>query len=626
MPDSSVRWRLEGGYSRLLDRTRVEVTLEKGPAHQQLNLTPLGLFKEPTELILRVTHGFKASGPGNLRWRLQPGARLRAVVLQPRNAYLGNFRVPETHFAIQWDVEGEVTSRLLERFSRMLISAEAGSTLVHSWVTLFSSEVSLVSAIQQSWEAYVDPFDPKEVLRLRERQVIRFRWSGRLGTVIGVEWGLGTGWQVGASKSLLELETALKARALLQAELEISQRGSFVLRLSRRSGQIQVSVAEDRELSLTGQLEVRATLRDTVKLKPGWSATAPLFEPLNDRLAEAVGRRAEIALVLESERWRRRHALLKAIWKKPTEHLFFDDYRKLVSGKLPAPRPGLELSGRIETMRGKRLTVALNILSWIRLGRSSEKRKYYRVDLGPSGELTVEEGNFVEKTRYRWDQLQLVSLLCTQRTTDAETARKFLWTFQKKKKFERIELVRMLKKALHLRSISSFDLPAARRFPLQLDLCWCSEFSEAGIETIQKSPQQNKWEALVTALEVAEPENYKEGRFMRDWIVSSKVRETIDVNPIQSHLESIYPLAGRSSFERRQVVGTYLRVKKFLQLVEVWERGEEKRLIDSLDLGWELPIFFWFHLLCPTGLRKSVVILRGDLERVWGEPAVIDDR
>jgi len=625
MPRPSVRWRLEGGYSHLLDRARVEVTLEEGPTHQQLMLTPLGMSKRPTELVLRVSHGFKARGPGNLRWKLEPGARIRAIVLQPGNAYLGNFRVPEGQFAIQWDVAGEVSSTALRRFSSMLVSAEAGSTVVQSWVTLLSGEVSLLSAIRQSWKSYVDPFDPKEVSRLSDRQVTKFRWSGRLGASIGVEWGIGTGWQVGASKAFLKLQTALKAQVALKAKLEISQSGSFALQLSRRDGEVRLSISEDRRSQRLGRLAVRATLRNTIKLQPQWSVLAPLLAPLNAKLAEAVAKRFEIAFVLESERSRRHHLLLSALWKRPTRALFVEEYGGLLSGSLPGLRPGLKVTGRIEVVRGERVDLALNLLSWIHLGKSSEKKRFFHVDLGPRGELTVEEGRFSRKTSYRWEELQLVSLLCAQRSSGTGSRNRIVWTFEKKREFRRAELVRLLKKALHLRSISEFELPGPKGFPLELELCWCSEFTEKGIEVVKSSLRQEKWNALVTALALAEPENYGPQGSVTDWISSSRVRESIDLNPVQSHLESIYPLRGRSASERKQVVSTYLRVKRLLHLAELWEQGDQDQLIDALDLGWEVPIFFWFHLLCPAEFRRSAVILRGGLNRVWGAPEVLTD-
>ena len=81
-------------------------------------------------------------------------------------------------------------------------------------------------------------------------------------------------------------------------------------------------------------------------------------------------------------------------------------------------------------------------------------------------------------------------------------------------------------------------------------------------------------------------------------------------------------MAGRSSFERRQVVTSYLRAKKFLRWMEAWKRGDEERLMKSLDLGWEIPVFFWFHLLCPEDAVRSAVVLNGDLNRVWGDTSL----
>jgi hypothetical protein len=625
MAKARLGWKLEGGYALLLNRTRLDVTMEEGPLRQQLKLTPFGLFREPTELIFRTRTGLKTVGPGPLQWRLKPGARIRAVILQPSNAYLGNFRIPKNHYGVQWDVEGEVTSEVSNRQAKVLMSAEVGSIVIHSWVILFAKEVPLISAVEESWRAFVNPFDPEQVQGLSERHVIRFRWRGKLSTTVGVSWGVGTGWHVGASKTLLRLQTAVAAKAGFKAVLSLSQSGSFVLRLSKRKGQIRLSIDRDRGFSGQTRFEVRATLKNSVEITPSWRGAKPLLEPLNDKLAEAVARRAEIAFTLESERWKRRHSLLKAFWMDPSEHSFIQDYQGIVSGRIPRARQGLKLSGRIETVRGKRLKIVLNILNWLRLGKSSEEKEYFRVEVGPRGEITIEEGHFVARTRYHWDELQLVSLLNSHRKSRQGSRKKFLWTFQLKKEFDRIELMRLLKKALHLRSIFSFDLPGPSKFPLTVDLSWYSEFSGSGIAQVRRSTREARWEALVASLELADPKLYARGSFARDWVVFSGVRSIIDENPIQSHLKSIYPKRGRSMLERKQVVATYLRVKSFLQLMELWEQEDQKRLMKSLDLGWELPIFYWFHLLCPASQRKSVVILKGDLEKVWGDPGIIED-
>jgi hypothetical protein len=484
----------------------------------------------------------------------------------------------------------------------------------------------LNSAIQRCWQAYVDPFDPEEVLQLSDRQVIRWRWSGRLSATVGVEWNLGTGWQVGASKFLLGLQAGLSTGVGLRAGLKLIRRGSFVLRVAKRRGKVQLSITEDRECRRTGSVSVRATLRDAVKLKLKPKEVEPLLQPLNERLAKALARRAEIKFALESRRWRKRHALLRASWKNPKGASFAEDYQQLKHGQLPESKPGFELSGQLESVQGTRFSVDLNILNWIKLGKSSEQKKFYRVELGPGGEVAIEEGEVVEKTRYRWDELQLVRLLCGKRVASGVTKEEYLWTFRQRKKFARLELVRLLKKALQLRSISSFDLPSNEKFPFQIELYWSSEFSMAGIEAVRRSSRERKWDALVSALQIAEPDEYSKGSFWMDWIVSDTVRDTVDLNPIQSHLESIYPVSGRSGFQRKQVVAAYLRAKKFLQLMDFWEKGSHEQVMKSLRLGWELPIFFWFHLLCPPDQKRSAVVLTGDLERVWGDVSVIGDR
>jgi len=181
----------------------------------------------------------------------------------------------------------------------------------------------------------------------------------------------------------------------------------------------------------------------------------------------------------------------------------------------------------------------------------------------------------------------------------------------------------LLRTVLHQRSIRSFDLPAARSFPLELEITWLSRFSADGIRAIRNESRDQQWDGLVKALEIAETERYASGSFRRDWITYESVRDVIDLNPVQAHLASIYPIKGRSSFQRRQVVSAYFRARRFLRLVECWGADEPARILDSLSLGWDVPVFIWFHLLCPAAQRTSALVVRGDLERVWGNTDLV---
>ncbi len=101
---AELTWRLEGGYSRFIEGSRVELRLEKKPFRQSLDVSPSGLIhrSQPMDLIFRATRGFTGKGPGGVRWRVRPQGQVRSVILFAGNAFLGNFRVPP----ITWPFNG----------------------------------------------------------------------------------------------------------------------------------------------------------------------------------------------------------------------------------------------------------------------------------------------------------------------------------------------------------------------------------------------------------------------------------------------------------------------------------------------------------------------------------------
>ena len=131
--------------------------------------------------------------------------------------------------------------------------------------------------------------------------------------------------------------------------------------------------------------------------------------------------------------------------------------------------------------------------------------------------------------------------------------------------------------------------------------------------------------ALVRALEIAEPERYGKATFWRDWIDHRDLRVTIDEDPIQTHLATRYPIQGRTSFQRQQVVAAYRKPKTFFSLLESWREEELKESLNLFRLGLDMPIFVFFHLLCPPKQRRSGAVLTGDWEQVWGETEILED-
>ncbi len=56
---TELTWRLEGGYSRFIEGSQVELRLEKKPFRHSLDVSPSGLVhrSQPIDLIFRVTRG-----------------------------------------------------------------------------------------------------------------------------------------------------------------------------------------------------------------------------------------------------------------------------------------------------------------------------------------------------------------------------------------------------------------------------------------------------------------------------------------------------------------------------------------------------------------------------------------
>lgn len=71
------------------------------------------------------------------------------------------------------------------------------------------------------------------------------------------------------------------------------------------------------------------------------------------------------------------------------------------------------------------------------------------------------------------------------------------------------------------------------------------------------------------------------------------------------------------------MVAAYRRVKRFFDILEYWKVGEHVRIMRAFSLGLDLPVFVFFHLLCPKELRDSGVLMTGDLERVWGNEELL---
>jgi hypothetical protein len=336
---------------------------------------------------------------------------------------------------------------------------------------------------------------------------------------------------------------------------------------------------------------------------------------VNRACEEALARRLETGLSIDSRRQRTDATILRAVWLKPEQPSFIAGYGQLLRGQAPAPSDALRVTGRLETVRGRQLAIHLNLLDWVRLGHTSERTASQVVSLGPAGEVLIESGETFEKTDYRWDEIQLLKLW---RGGQSGYDKDEVWTWGREDQFSRLALRHLLRAALHLGMIPEFELPAKSAFPIRARLLFVTRFTARGFEAVRTASSDACWEGLVKALELADPDRYGAQTFWRDWIDAPAVRERVDEDPVQADLLTRYPVPGRSQFERTGAVVAYRKAKRFLNLLQIWRRGDWDGLLPAFRLGMDVPIFLFFHLLCPVSERSSAALLTGDLERTWG--------
>ena len=635
---AKLTWRLEGGYSRFIEGSRVELRLKQGPLRQSLEVSPKGLVDRsvPIELIFQAARTFSGRGPVGMGWSLNPQGSVRALVLFAGNAFLGNFRVPSNHIAIQWDLQVQAEAAVGKRRLPLFIEVDAKTRLYHSWVTLFPDNTLIIKALQEAWQSYRSPLDSSEVLQMLQGQVVRWRWSGRLQLAMGIEWGLEAGWAIPGRIPVMTLQKALLSGAALGARFRFSEEGEFALQLRKKAQRIEFRLRRlQQRMKQTGfsaGVHLGSQLRVT-RLSP-WpqgalgiltkGLTQPASKKMNQVLKQALVRSLEISLALEKVRWRRGATMLVANWSGSDRDLFHQSYSQLLRGSLPTAGNGMEFSGSFERITGQRVTLHLNVLNWVGMGQSKERQLRQTVRVSPAGDIVIEVAEELKKTRYGWDQVQFLRLLHRETIEKSKRRREFLWSYGQQERFSYSELHQLLTMTLQMGVIKTFSLPPRSRFPLTVQLLVVTRFSPKGLAQVRRASRARRWEALIDALEIADPKRYAGRTFWRDWIDHPELRERIDQDPVQTHLATRYPLGGRSSFERRQVVAAYRRAKRFLTLLEHWKAGEYQKIMKAFTLGLDLPIFVFFHLLCPPEHRLSGALMTGDWEQAWGETELLE--
>jgi hypothetical protein len=632
----ALKWRLKGGYSQFLDGSQVELACRERSFAAALQMYPMTLARrhQPVEVEFRMGRSYSGEAAPGIRWRIGPEARVRALLLFEGNAFLGNFRVPKGHFAVQWDLEARAEAGLNQKDLPALIGFSAGTRLYQSWVRVFGDNRTFRSALQTAWEEYKNPFSATDIHSMVDGEVIRWRFEGHAQLAVDFNWGVGTGWALPGDLPLVDVEKRIGAIAGAGARFLLRQEGEFSLQLRKQGPQIKLHLRRSRTArrKLSASLGVQV-LRPVEVKHIGWTEPKaakaisrtlgqPLVGQLDRACEKALDRRLSLALSIAREGWKKRGTLLDATWKAPALEDFQPSYCELLKARIPDSSPGLRVTGKLENIRGRRVSLDFCWLNWLRLRNQTERESQEVISVGPSGEVVVEQTESLEKHSYRWDEIQFLRLVHRQITGSKGPVEADLWTWGTDDEMSEDALRGVLRMALHAGIIKQFALPGKSAFPLRVRVVLGSLFSEQGLGEVRLASRADKWKALVRSLELAEPEKYRRKSFWRDWIDSPELRSGIDNDPVGSPLLTRYPVPDRTDNQRMLVVAAYRRAKRFLTLLEHWKRGESRFVLQTFELGMDLPIFIFFHLLCPLELRSSAGIMTGGLEESWGDPGI----
>ena len=544
-------WKLKGGYGELIREGDVEARLRGKTWKLVAALSPTGLARRirPVDLDFVLRRPLRAEFPGGGVLRLHPEGSLRARILFSRNAFLGNFRVAENHFGIQWTVQGAVEA---EAALWGLARVEAGTRLSSTWVTEFPLETGSPStALLESWRAWLTLLDARQAPRIGEGQVHRLFWSGDLKTAIEVNWSLLEGWSIPAQLPFLKVTAAASALAGASLDFSVRRRGRFQLQLSRRRQKTVLSLRQVRELKAGVTAQARIGAATAVRLSRISSrrpqldryAIQPLSQPLiqqaNRRLSNAVVRRLQTSLSIELSRKRGQTRLFRVEWQSHQEQSVRFAYQDLLGGRLPSPLPGVRISGVFESVRQKSIRVALNLFDWMILRGEKSTQRIERASLTPGGHLLIERADSLERLRETRRSRQLASVLLRDIEERKRKSTNLRWSLAREGRFDRRRLRQWLRLGLHSRILDSATLPGRKRFPLRLRFLLVSEYSSAS--------REDWWMTLIRVLEIQAPNHW------RDWIdfpeVSGKPSIAIQFR-VTWLAVTRFPVADRSSDAR----------------------------------------------------------------------------
>ncbi|HXK60209.1 MAG TPA: hypothetical protein PLP42_09990 [Acidobacteriota bacterium] len=634
MARPTLKWRLEGGYSRFLEGSKLEVQVSEGPFRGALDVFPLSLIKqhEPWDFSFRVRHPVVGEAGRSLRWRVTPQGDIRGLLLFAGNAFLGNFRVPSGCFAVQWDIEARADASVsAENGLPFLLGLKAGTRLYHSWVSIFSEDVSVASALKAAWQRYKNPFDPTEVQNLGDREVIRWRWEGHAQVETEFSWSTDPTWSIPGRLPLVKVKKEIGVVAGMSASLVAREEGQFSLQLRRQGERLSFHLVKDRSRKATSSVTWGVQLKKPVRIQqiglsdPGVlhiiseGLSEPLVTDLNRICEEALARRLGITLALSRNQWKKEKSILDATWRQISPTDFGPGYCQLLEGRMPSPSPGLQAKCKFEFVTKKSFSIQFGLFDWLKLKSVRERERKTIVSIGPSGDIVIEESESFEKTTHNWDSIQFLKLVSREVSDREGLSQTDFWTWSVEEEVGEERLRSLLRMALQSGIIREFSMPARSSFPARIRLILGTLFSAQGLEEVKLAPASQKWKTLIRALELVDPDKYARHSFWRDWIDNPELRALVDREPVQSTLLTRYPVAGRTDAERVMVVNQYRTVRNFLDLLEHWKRNENEFVLRYFDLRMDLPVFVFFHLLCPPELRSSAALLSGDIEQSWGD-------
>ena len=617
-------WGWQGGFSQLLEELELEAGWVGKPWRTEWVTRPASWWQGRPELegCWQVAQATTLRLPGGARWRLSPKLLLQVRLLPAEKRYLGSYKVRKGMCALHWRVDGQLAAELTASEALWSIRTMPRIRLSWDWVMEYPQQELLKAVLEASWKEFVNLLDPGSVGEMRDRCVARFRWSGGWRRRWTADWEVDADWGLGSvGGDLLQWRQSLTGLAGWEFEASLDQDGVFQIDAARRDPEFQLSIRRNlgRETGSAFTLSVgfrqRASIKSPVKLLD------PALRPIRDGLQRALTRRLELAVSAQASRLHSEKILWRGVWKPFSPENVLLAYSALLEGRRPSPGPGFRWEYSLEEVEERRSVIQVQLLNQRRREKVRRRSKERKVAVDPLGNLVLSEEERLEEIRYWSDRLQFQRLLAGP---EMDRLGSLTWYWGMEGRWSRRELRQRLRVVLHTGALGEFELWGPEN-AAESRMVWITTFSTDGLERIRQTSSQARFEGLVGAWKLTEPELYGPGGCLRDWTDVPEVRREVDRNPAQAHLLTRYPIAGRTEAQRRAVVQAYLRAKRFLEIFDAWCRHGRLELSETPFEVFEVPVFVFFHLLCPAEARSSAVTLRrGDRQSWWGDPSLLD--